>query len=508
MIPRKKYIGFALAYVIIPVLINAIVATVSFTFIAPLLLTTDEVNKLNQAMQSDDFTLQFFSYMSFIFPTSLGYIYNMPLIFYMLKKDRPAMPEKIKSIIINLPIVNATVSFAGWGLALVGAFLNFKNNHIYFGTISSIKYSFFNILMANLCFVLVYYIMDMVNKNFIRLTLAGENISGISRTVKISIRFRFFIFYITVAVTPCILLVDLILSILTDNKINGYYAQTAIIFFGIFLMGTVLTFFISNSFANPIKELQVATGQLQLGNLDASVSVNSNDEIGYLGERFNEMSLSIKEKEFIKDTFGKVVDPSVRDYLLNGNLALGGETRDVSVLFVDIRGFTTISEKLPPVDVVNWLNQYFEQMSACITNEKGLVNKFIGDAILAVFGAPIPLLNHAESAVNAAIEMRKLAKELSQEFIKNGLPELKIGIGIHSGKVLAGNIGSLTRLEYTVIGDTVNMASRLEAYCKEVGKDLLITENTKLLLDSQFNIESIGRIQVRGRENEIGIYSL
>ena len=505
---RRKYIGYALAYVIIPVLINAIVATLSFAFLAPLLLTTEEFFKIGEAARSNDPMIQIFSYMSFIFPTSLGYIYNMPLIFYMLKKDRPAMPEKIKSIIINLPIVNATVSFAGWGLALVGAFLNFKNNHIYFGTISSIKYSFFNILMANLCFVLVYYIMDMVNKNFIRLTLAGENISGISRTVKISIRFRFFIFYITVAVTPCILLVDLILSILTDNKINGYYAQTAIIFFGIFLMGTVLTFFISNSFANPIKELQVATGQLQLGNLDASVSVNSNDEIGYLGERFNEMSLSIKEKEFIKDTFGKVVDPSVRDYLLNGNLALGGETRDVSVLFVDIRGFTTISEKLPPVDVVNWLNQYFEQMSACITNEKGLVNKFIGDAILAVFGAPIPLLNHAESAVNAAIEMRKLAKELSQEFIKKGLPELKIGIGIHSGNVLAGNIGSLTRLEYTVIGDTVNIASRLESQCKEVGKDLLITENTKLMLDSQFNIESIGRIQVRGRENEIGIYSL
>ena len=119
------------------------------------------------------------------------------------------------------------------------------------------------------------------------LTLASENISGISRTVKISIRFRFFIFYITVAVTPCILLVDLILSILTDNKISGYYAQTAIIFFGIFLIGTVLTFFISNSFANPIKELQLATGQLQSGNLEATVSVNSNDEIGYLGERFN-----------------------------------------------------------------------------------------------------------------------------------------------------------------------------------------------------------------------------
>ncbi|MBK9503028.1 MAG: HAMP domain-containing protein [Leptospiraceae bacterium] len=342
--PRRKYIGYALAYVIIPVLINGIVATLSFTFLAPLLLTTEEFFKIGEAARSNDRVIQFFSYMSFIFPTSLGYIYNMPLIFYMLKKDRPVMPEKIKSIIINLPIVNATVSFAGWGLALVGSFISLKKNNIDFGTMSSIKYSFFNILMANLCFVFVYYIMDIVNKKFIRLTLAGENISGISRTVKISIRFRFFIFYITVAVTPCILLVDLILSILTDNKISGYYAQTAIIFFGIFLIGTVLTFFISNSFANPIKELQLATGQLQSGNLEATVSVNSNDEIGYLGERFNEMSLSIKEKEFIKDTFGKVVDPSVRDYLLNGNLALGGETRDVSVLFVDIRGFTTISK--------------------------------------------------------------------------------------------------------------------------------------------------------------------
>ena len=505
---RRRYIGFALAYVLIPVGVNAIVATLSFSIIAPLLLTGDEVQKLNTAMQSDDFTLQFFSYMSFIFPTSIGYIYNLPLIIYMFKKERPPLSDKIKSIIINLPIVNATVSFAGWGLALLGSFLNFQNNNIHFGTMSTIKYSFFNILMANLCFVFVYYIMDMVNKNFIRLTLVGEHLSEIPKTIKVSIRSRFFIFYITVAVTPCILLVDLILSILNDNQINGYYPQTAFIFLGIIFIGTVLTFFISNSFANPIRELETATSQLQLGNLDASVIVNSNDEIGFLGERFNEMSLSIKEKEFIKDTFGKVVDPTVRDYLLRGNLALGGETRDVSVLFVDIRGFTTISEKIPPADVVSWLNQYFEQMSICIAEEKGLVNKFIGDAILAVFGAPIPLENHAESAVRAGIKMRDSAKSLSKEFLQKGFPELKIGIGIHSGKVLAGNIGSMTRLEYTVIGDTVNIASRLESHCKEAGKDLLITENTKIYLKDLFQTESIGKIQVRGRESEIGIYSL
>ncbi len=505
---RRSYIYFALAYVLIPVGVNAIVVGFSFTILAPLLLTTEEFVKINRAGQPDNLIALFFSFMSFVFPTSIGYIYNMPLILYMLKKDRPIIPERIKSIIINLPIVNATVSFAGWGLALVGTFYNFYNHNIKFETISSVKFALFNILMANLCFVFVYYIMDTINKRFISEALPGEQLSEIPRTIKISIRSRFFIFYITVAVTPCILLIDLILSILNDNQINGYYAQTVFIFIGIIFVGIVLTFFISNSFVNPIRELQIATTELQLGNLDASVNIDSNDEIGFLGERFNEMSLSIKEKEFIKDTFGKVVDPTVRDYLLKGNLALGGETRDVSVLFVDIRGFTSISEKLPPSEVVHWLNQYFEQMSECIANEKGLVNKFIGDAILAVFGAPIPLANHAESAVRAAIEMRRQAKRLSEEFNLKGLPELKIGIGIHSGKVLAGNIGSLTRLEYTVIGDTVNIASRLEAYCKEVGKDLLITENTKLLLGDTFQAESIGNIQVRGRESQIAIYSL
>jgi adenylate cyclase len=343
---RRRYIGFALAYVLIPVGVNGIVASISFSIIAPLLLSADEVQKLNTAMQSDDFTLQFFSYMSFIFPTSIGYIYNMPLIIYMFKKERPPLSDKIKSIIINLPIVNATVSFAGWGLALLGSFLNFQNNNIHFGTMSTIKYSLFNFLMANLCFVFVYYIMDMVNKNFIRLTLVGEHLSEIPKTIKVSIRSRFFIFYITVAVTPCILLVDLILSILNDNQINGYYPQTAFVFLGIIFIGTVLTFFISHSFANPIRELETATSQLQLGNLDASVIVNSNDEIGFLGERFNEMSLSIKEKEFIKDTFGKVVDPTVRDYLLRGNLALGGETRDVSDLFTHLEFYMLVNRLL------------------------------------------------------------------------------------------------------------------------------------------------------------------
>jgi hypothetical protein len=219
---RRKYIVFAIAYIIIPVGVNAIVVAFSFTILAPLLLTSEEFLKINQAGQANDLIAQIFSYMSFI---------------------------------VNLPIINATVSFAGWGLALVGTIMNFYNHSIHLITMSAIKFALFNILMANLCFVFVYYIMDIINKNFIRKILPNENLSEISKTVKISIRSRFFIFYITVAVTPCILLVDLILSILYENQISGYYAQTGFIFSGILLLGTILTFVISNSFAYPITSI-------------------------------------------------------------------------------------------------------------------------------------------------------------------------------------------------------------------------------------------------------------
>ncbi|HMV44118.1 MAG TPA: adenylate/guanylate cyclase domain-containing protein [Leptospiraceae bacterium] len=504
---RRRYILYALAYITIPVLTNMVIAAFSYTVLVSFFMTREEFQVVSQVGESGDVTSLIFSYASFVIPTAIGYAYNLPLIFYMFKKERPPMSIKIQSIIVNLPIVNATVSFAGWGLALCGTFTYFYNYDVYISLQASLKLICFNILMANLCFVFVYYLVDIVNKRFILLVLKGQNLSSIPKTVKISIRGRFFIFFLTVAVTPCLLLIGLILSILSENQISRDYTHVGYIFIGIILTGVILTLFISNSFANPILDLQKATEKLQSGDLDSRVSVYTNDEIGFLGENFNHMSSSIKEKEFIKDTFGKLVDPTVRDFLLEGNMTLGGETKDVTVLFVDIRGFTSISEKLPPKLIVNWLNQYFEQMSNSISKEKGLVNKFIGDAILAVFGTPIPLENHADSALRAALDMRNQVKLLSEKFSKEGLPEIKIGIGIHSGKVLAGNIGSMNRLEYTVIGDTVNLASRLESYCKTANRDLLLTEATKELIQGNFSFEFIDKIKVRGRESEISIFS-
>ncbi|MCP5497920.1 MAG: adenylate/guanylate cyclase domain-containing protein [Leptospiraceae bacterium] len=269
-----------------------------------------------------------------------------------------------------------------------------------------------------------------------------------------------------------------------------------------------MTILLSKAYSIPIKEMQLITQNVSEGKLDLSIQVKSNDEIGFLGEKINEMTESLREKEFIKDTFGKVVDPIVRDHLLKGNVNLGGEIKVATILFSDIRSFTSLSENMNPGKVVELLNIYFDRMSHCITKEGGLVNKYIGDAILAIFGVPVALQNHAEAAMRAGLMMREERNLLNKELIQMGFPSLHTGIGIHTGEVLSGNIGSKSRMEYTVIGDSVNIASRLEGLCKETGKDLLISGQTESKLSKGFTINFLNKVAIRGKLQEIDVFYL
>jgi len=214
------------------------------------------------------------------------------------------------------------------------------------------------------------------------------------------------------------------------------------------------------------------------------------------------------EKEFIKDTFGRVVDPRVRDYYLSGHVDLGGQVKEATILFVDIRGFTPLSEKMRPDRVVSLLNRYFEKMSRCVAEEDGLVNRYIGDAILAIFGAPISLENHADAAVRAALKMRVARDALNIELEQEGLPIIRTGVGIHTGPVLAGNIGSSTRMEYTVIGDTVNLASRIEKLCKEFPHDIILSEATASRLSAALAPNPLATVKVPGKEQSIQVFCL
>ena len=222
---------------------------------------------------------------------------------------------------------------------------------------------------------------------------------------------------------------------------------------------------------------------------------------------------SLAEKEFMRDTFGKVVDPEVRDYLMSGSgrasldEALGGETREVTVLFCDIRNFTAMSEKMEAAEVVTLLNRYFTALGKCITDHHGIINKYIGDAIMAIFGAPVLSKNSARDAFEAALDMRKALLTVNESFEKEGLPQLSFGIGIHTGPVFAGTIGAANRMEYTVIGDTVNTASRLESLCKTYKSDLLLSDAAARKLGDAENLTFVADAQIRGKTEAMKVYT-
>lgn len=213
-----------------------------------------------------------------------------------------------------------------------------------------------------------------------------------------------------------------------------------------------------------------------------------------------------KEKRRIKRIFKHYVSEEVFGELLKypGEIPLGGNRVQVSVLFADIRGFTALSEKRDPRQVVSILNSYFAMMADVILKNKGTLDKYIGDGILAFFGAPITRHEHAELAVNSAIEMISVLDVLNKELLLD--EPLRIGIGIHSGEAVVGNIGSTRKMEYTIIGDTVNTASRVEGLTKEFKANILITEETFSRLKNQDNITPEKEITLRGKTKPIKLY--
>jgi adenylate cyclase len=236
--------------------------------------------------------------------------------------------------------------------------------------------------------------------------------------------------------------------------------------------------------------------------------VRTGDEIEDLASGFNTMVDGLRERDKLRTTLGKYMTEAVMEHLLAGKLSLGGESLEVSVMFTDIRAFTSISEKMDPHQLVALLNEYFTEMVAIVIQEDGVVDKYIGDAILAVFGAPVPKPEDAVHAVRAAVRMRRALVKLNASLAARGLPTLRTGIGIHTGMVVAGNIGSEQRMEYTVIGDAVNLASRLETSTKELGVDVLISESTYERTKHIALARALREITVKGRRQPVMAYEV
>ncbi len=236
--------------------------------------------------------------------------------------------------------------------------------------------------------------------------------------------------------------------------------------------------------------------------------IRTGDELEDLARGFNTMVDGLKERDKLRSTFGKYMTASVMDHLLAGKVSLGGESLRVTVMFTDIRSFTTISERMDPQQLVALLNEYFTEMVGIVMQEDGVVDKYIGDAIMAVFGAPVPRPDDAVNAVRAAVRMRQALRVLNRSLEERRLPTLRTGIGIHTGTVVAGNIGSEQRMEYTVIGDAVNLAARLETSTKELGVDVLVSEDTYELTKHAIEARALREITVKGRAQPVVAYEV
>lgn len=275
--------------------------------------------------------------------------------------------------------------------------------------------------------------------------------------------------------------------------------QNILIVVMILTVAFIIVYLFSRTLTLPIVELLHAARRIEQGDYAVQIKPSTRDEIGSLTVAFMQMVHGLRERQKIKEEFGKFVNPEIAERAIQGSLRLGGEKKHCTVLFTDIRGFTQFSESRQPEEVVDFLNRYFTAMVDSVTVTDGVVDKFIGDAIMAHWGALLPQKDEAKRAVNSALLMRQSLIDLNHSFALEGIPHINFGLGINTGPVIAGQVGSEKRLEFTVIGDAVNLASRIEYLNKEFGTDILISESTRRILGDDYHLVAMPPVPIRGK---------
>jgi len=275
-------------------------------------------------------------------------------------------------------------------------------------------------------------------------------------------------------------------------------------------IGLVLAFaaalFLSQRITAPVNVLLKGVDEVGKGNLTTRVEVKTHDELGVLARSFNEMTAGLADKERVTNLLGKYVAPQVAKKLLSnqGNLGLAGERRECVVMFTDIRGFTAFSENMAPEKLVAELNEYFTQMVDVVFEHEGTLDKFIGDAIMAVWGAPVPFEDKELRAVKCALKMQDTLRMLSVVRVSKGQAPLSMGIGLNCGVVVSGNLGSDKRTDYTVIGEEVNLASRLCS--KAAPSQVLISESMFRKLKGLVEMKALPPVELKGFTEPVKIY--
>jgi adenylate cyclase len=416
-----------------------------------------------------------------------------------LAENRPPTVDE-RALVLSLPWRAAGSAGIAWLLAAIifGAQTATHHPAVYVAGV------FLGIGLAGLTTTgITFLLAERALRPLFALALAGEAQSGsglaAARTLRAAPRL-----FVSWALGSGVALVAIAVALLGRGDARGDELVAPILFLvaaGLFA-GGVLIAAAARSIAEPVDRVRAAVERVEEGSLEEEVVVDDGGEIGSLQAGFNRMVAGLRERERIRDAFGTYVDREVAEHVLREGTSLAGEEVEVTAMFIDIANFTGMAEHASAPEVVATVNRLFERAVPIIHAHGGHVDKFIGDGLLAVFGAPRRQADHADQALAAALEIeRAVAEEFGGE--------LSIGIGLNSGRVVAGNVGGGGRFEFSVIGDAVNVAARVEAATRKTGDTLLLSQYTRALLSDRVSasLEERPAVPLKGKTEAVSLFA-
>lgn len=311
------------------------------------------------------------------------------------------------------------------------------------------------------------------------------------------------VFSAVVSPVLSLVLILLVPDAANQSPLFGLAVGTVAIVFAI-----VTSWMLVRLVVTPIRQLQTAARRVAEGDLNTHVSLLRADELGLLIDRFNQMVTGLREREQLHETFGRHVGREAARQILRQGDGLSGRQQRITVMFVDVRNFTALSASRTPEQVVSGLNVFFREAVDTVETQGGMVNKFLGDGFMALFGIGDSADQHQRRAVEAGIALHRCLRGISHELMIRGWPGLQIGVGINTGVAVVGSIGSPKRQEYTAIGDTINVASRVESLTKPLGCGLLLTSATRRDLGIEIPLIPLPEQRVKGKDEPLELFAV
>jgi adenylate cyclase len=474
--------------------------------IAPLLITEPLRHR---------FALTVITYNVIVYPLAIALwlriIFSARPIFHALVNHAPVASdhlERTRARVINLPWIGAIISSAAW-LGCIPVFiisLVATREPVHSQLLWHLPISF--LVSAFIAVTQTFFLIELASHwALFPVFFRHARPDRIQGSYPPSLRARGLMWAISTGLCP---IASLLLLIFAPAS-PGAHPQWFAVFVGTVgvAFGLCSAILITRLVAKPVDELRGAFRAVGEGKLDVHLPMRRADEFGALVADFNNMVVELREKEHVRRVFGLHVGEKVAQQILSHDPELGGREQVVTVMFLDIRDFTARAAGTEPKAVINLLNRFFQRMVAIIENEHGgIVNKFLGDGLMATFGLGSPTNDHADDALRAACAMLRGLPDLNAELGATGELPLQIGIGLNTGRVIVGSIGSPERMEFTVIGDTVNIASRIEALNKWAKTSLLLSKATRDALTEPVDLRALPPQPVKGLDELVEIFTL